>query len=240
MYYAVLQDANDPAKQLQDLDRWAQKYPRSDFMYDRLYLYVLACSRIKPAQPSKVVHYGAPLVAKDLKTVFQDPRQILVVLYLVTFNAANLPNPSDAQLKAGCHAARELLEGLPAFFAEDRRPPNVTAADWKKSRSEMEARRRALEGSKVREVEDRQRAAEEAKRRAEDEERRKREREESARRQEGRGLDLILHTPGGDMAATESLVDYLRAMFGTDICAFVPQLAMSAGTIARKASNSST
>lgn len=51
------------------------------------------------------------------------------------------------------------------------------------SRSEMEARRRALEGSKVREVEDRQRAAEEAKRRAEDEERRKREREESARRQ---------------------------------------------------------
>lgn len=51
------------------------------------------------------------------------------------------------------------------------------------SRGEMEARRRALEGSKVREVEDRQRAAEDAKRRAEDEERRKREREDSARRQ---------------------------------------------------------
>ncbi|CCV03235.1 translation initiation factor IF-2 [Mesorhizobium metallidurans STM 2683] len=51
------------------------------------------------------------------------------------------------------------------------------------SRNEMEARRRALEGSKVRDVEDRQRAVEEAKRRAEDEERRKREREESARRQ---------------------------------------------------------
>ncbi|PBC01006.1 translation initiation factor IF-2 [Mesorhizobium sp. WSM3860] len=51
------------------------------------------------------------------------------------------------------------------------------------SRGEMEARRRALEGSKAREVEDRQRAQEEAKRRAEEEERRKREREESARRQ---------------------------------------------------------
>ena len=46
-----------------------------------------------------------------------------------------------------------------------------------------------------------------------------------------KGLDLILHTPGGDMAATESLVDYLRSMFGTDICAFVPQLAMSGGTM---------
>lgn len=45
------------------------------------------------------------------------------------------------------------------------------------------------------------------------------------------GLDLILHTPGGDMAATESLVDYIRAMFGKDIRAIVPQLAMSGGTI---------
>ncbi|HPD13959.1 MAG TPA: S49 family peptidase [Planctomycetota bacterium] len=46
-----------------------------------------------------------------------------------------------------------------------------------------------------------------------------------------RGLDLLLHTPGGETAATESLVDYLRAMFGSDIRAFVPQLALSAGTM---------
>jgi hypothetical protein len=46
-----------------------------------------------------------------------------------------------------------------------------------------------------------------------------------------KGLDLILHTPGGDMAATESLVDYLRSMFGKDIRALVPQIAMSGGTM---------
>ncbi len=51
-----------------------------------------------------------------------------------------------------------------------------------------------------------------------------------------RGLDLLLHTPGGDVAATESLVDYLRSMFGTDIRAVVPQLAMSAGTMIALAS----
>jgi ATP-dependent protease ClpP protease subunit len=45
------------------------------------------------------------------------------------------------------------------------------------------------------------------------------------------GLDLILHTPGGDTAATESLIDYLRSMFGSNIRAIVPQLAMSAGTM---------
>jgi hypothetical protein len=46
-----------------------------------------------------------------------------------------------------------------------------------------------------------------------------------------KGLDLILHTPGGETAATESLVHYLRSVFGTNIRAFVPQLAMSAGTM---------
>ena len=46
-----------------------------------------------------------------------------------------------------------------------------------------------------------------------------------------KGLDLMLHTVGGETAATESLVDYLRSMFGTDIRAIVPQLAMSAGTM---------
>jgi len=42
---------------------------------------------------------------------------------------------------------------------------------------------------------------------------------------------LILHTPGGDIAATESIVDYLRKMFGYNVRAIVPQIAMSAGTM---------
>jgi ATP-dependent protease ClpP protease subunit len=46
-----------------------------------------------------------------------------------------------------------------------------------------------------------------------------------------KGLDLILHTPGGNVAATESLVVYLRGMFGNNIRAIVPQIAMSAGTM---------
>jgi len=46
-----------------------------------------------------------------------------------------------------------------------------------------------------------------------------------------KGLDLILHTPGGEVTATESLVEYLKEMFDSDIEVFVPQLAMSAGTM---------
>lgn len=46
-----------------------------------------------------------------------------------------------------------------------------------------------------------------------------------------KGLDLILHTPGGSIAATQSIVNYLHKMFKNDIRAIIPQIAMSAGTM---------
>ncbi len=46
-----------------------------------------------------------------------------------------------------------------------------------------------------------------------------------------KGLDLILHTPGGDLAATQSIVDYLYSFFEGDIRVIVPLIAMSAGTM---------
>ena len=46
-----------------------------------------------------------------------------------------------------------------------------------------------------------------------------------------RGLDLILHTPGGGTEATRALVEYLHKMFGNDIRAIIPHMAMSAGTM---------
>ncbi len=45
------------------------------------------------------------------------------------------------------------------------------------------------------------------------------------------GLDLVLHTQGGDLAATESIVDYLHSNFGNNIRAIIPQISMSAGTM---------
>ena len=46
-----------------------------------------------------------------------------------------------------------------------------------------------------------------------------------------KGLDLILHTPGGDIAATESIVTFLKSIFKGDVRAFIPQISMSAGTM---------
>lgn len=46
-----------------------------------------------------------------------------------------------------------------------------------------------------------------------------------------KGLDLILHTPGGNPTATEGIVKYLHSKFENNIRVIVPQMAMSAGTM---------
>ena len=46
-----------------------------------------------------------------------------------------------------------------------------------------------------------------------------------------KGLDLIIHTPGGEVAATEAIGNYLRDAFQGDIRVIVPQMSMSGGTM---------
>src|SRR3974390_56918 len=46
-----------------------------------------------------------------------------------------------------------------------------------------------------------------------------------------KGLDLVLHTPGGDVAATESIIEYIRSKFGRNVRVVVPQISMSGGTM---------
>src|SRR5690606_8770774 len=72
------------------------------------------------------------------------------------------------------------------------------------SKSEMEARRRALQDSKVREAEDRRLAALEAQRRAEEEELRRKEAEESARRQAEEDARLKAEAEARDRAEQEA------------------------------------
>lgn len=53
-----------------------------------------------------------------------------------------------------------------------------------------------------------------------------------------KGVDIILHTPGGNPTATEGIVKYLHDKFNNDIRVIVPQMAMSAGTMLACASKS--
>ena len=148
----VFKDANDPAKQLQDLDAWTQKFPDSDYKDDRNYLYVLAYQKVAPPQPAKVLEDGAQLMSKDLNAIYAAPR---------------LPNSSPAcpsscrddyacirwpSMPPHCRTPRRIScrsatrprtnswNCRPKYFTPENKPANQTDAVWTATRTEVESK----------------------------------------------------------------------------------------------------
>src|ERR1035437_1773596 len=122
-------------KLLQDLDTWAQKYPESDYKDDRLYYYVQAYSGAN--QPGKELDIAGQLLAKDLKTVFPDPKQVLTVLYMTCVNVQKAPAPTADQTAAGEKAAHALLDFVPVYFVAANKPAATSDADWTKTGKDL-------------------------------------------------------------------------------------------------------
>jgi hypothetical protein len=139
IYDQIMQDGNDPAKLLEDLQTWSREFPHSPFADERTAIYVQAYASVKPPQPAKVMELGSQLLARNLQTLFPDPQRgpnlILAVLYSMTVNSWNAPKSAS---QAGLAAARQLLEFTPKYFAPSRRPDNVTAESWKQTRAAVE------------------------------------------------------------------------------------------------------
>ncbi len=150
IYNEAIKDANNPQKEIQDLDTWTQKYPDSDYKDDRLYMYMLAYSKMNPPQPAKVYDYGKQLMDKGLDQVFSEKGgglSKLNVLYQVAWNVAAMPNATPEQLETGQKAAKELLDFAPKYFVAENKPEATTAAQWANARTDIEKRAKTALGA---------------------------------------------------------------------------------------------
>jgi len=109
----------DPAKKLQYLNQWVEKYPESDYQEEQLRFY----SDLN--QPAKVLDMGAKILAKDPKS--------FAALSLITANVRNLPNATPDQLAEGQKAAQTLLDNLDSL-----KPASVNEDAWKQARPGVE------------------------------------------------------------------------------------------------------
>src|SRR5690348_12623507 len=109
----------DPAKKLQYLNQWVEKYPESDYQEEQLRFY----SDLN--QPAKVMDLGAKILAKDPKN--------FAALSLITANIRNLPNATPDQLALGQKSAQTLLDNLDSL-----KPATVSDAQWQQARPGVE------------------------------------------------------------------------------------------------------
>ena len=136
IFNQVIKDNGNPAKQLQDLDTWAQKYPETDYKDDRALFYIGAYAGTN--QPVKVIDTASQLLSKDLNAAFTDPRQVISVLFQAAFNIQKIPSPNAEQLATGQKAARQLLDFTPTYFTADKKPTGTSDAQWNDARNQLD------------------------------------------------------------------------------------------------------
>jgi hypothetical protein len=121
-------------KALDDLDDWTHRYPQSTLSALRLYDYMQAHSAL--AHPDRVLEYGAQLISGGEGGL--DEQQVAGVLYLTMVNAGAIAKPSKQQRELGAAAAQSLLDSLPRYFEDNRRPPGSSVEQWAGSRKQLE------------------------------------------------------------------------------------------------------
>lgn len=124
-----IQKTAAPAKKIELLKTWEEKYPSSDFKIQRLNMMIEAYRGAN--QLPQAFDTAKKLMAEDPKG--------LAGLYWVTFLTIGMNNTSPDVLDTGEKAAQGLIANAETIFASDKKPQNMSEADWKKQRTDMEA-----------------------------------------------------------------------------------------------------
>ena len=140
MFNQAIKDASDPAKEIPDLDTWAQKYPDSEYKDDRAYMYMQAYSKLKPPKPEKVLDFGGLLMSKDLKCIFsKQPQNVVSILFLVSQSFVQLTTlPTADQVALAARAAGQLADYAKSYFIPANKPASTSDADWNQARAQVE------------------------------------------------------------------------------------------------------
>jgi tetratricopeptide (TPR) repeat protein len=111
-----------PAKRLELLNTWKEKYPNSDFADRRQQLFMTTYAELGR---------GGDALATAGDILARDPNNLRALSEALTaiFTLQN-PPPSADQLTIAERAANQVLSNVDLLFAPDRKPAQVTETDW--------------------------------------------------------------------------------------------------------------
>lgn len=131
LFSKVTQTA-DPKARLEVLNTWQDKYPQSDYAPERLQYYVATLSQLAQSDATQ----RQALLNKCQELLKADPKNSLA-LHLVSYWGMIVggANPSPELQSQVESASRGFIEGADAAFAPDKKPANISAADFEKAKN---------------------------------------------------------------------------------------------------------
>jgi len=128
LYESITKEAT-PAKRLELLNQWNEKYPATEFKLERQLLFLDTYQKL--GQAPKILESAKNIVAIDPNN--------LTALYWMAYLTTSLNNTTPEALDAGNKAGNALLAALPTAFAPAKKPAGTTDEQWNKARTDMEA-----------------------------------------------------------------------------------------------------
>lgn len=120
--------ATDPAKKLELLHQWKQKYPKTNFGWERLGAYLVTYQQMGKAK--EMFETAKEMTASDPKN-FTGP-------YYITLLVLSMGSQDPAVLEEGEKAANTMLTNLDTFFAADKKPQGVADDAWAKQKADAQ------------------------------------------------------------------------------------------------------
>jgi tetratricopeptide (TPR) repeat protein len=128
LYESITKEAT-PAKRLELLNQWNEKYPTTDFKLERQLLYLDTYQKLGQA----------PKILESAKNIIAIDPQNLTALYWMAYLTSSMNNTTPEALDAGEKAGNALLGALDTQFDPSKKPAGTTDEQWKKARTDMEA-----------------------------------------------------------------------------------------------------
>ncbi|HUQ95511.1 MAG TPA: hypothetical protein VM120_27790 [Bryobacteraceae bacterium] len=126
--YNEMANEKDPAKRVDKIKAWREKYPESQFKKEGLMVQLTTYVQLnKPAE----------LMSTAKEILAMDPLDVTSLFYLTSMTITNNNTAADA-LETGEKAAQKLAFEGDKVFAADRRPQTSTEEQWKKAKDDME------------------------------------------------------------------------------------------------------
>ena len=126
--YDSITKETQPAKRLELLNSWRDKYPSSEFADIRQQLYM---------QTYQELNRWPDVFATAKEILSKDPNNLTALSKELTAIFA-LPAPTADDLANAEKAANQVLSNLDTLFAPDKKPANVSDADWSNSKKPMQ------------------------------------------------------------------------------------------------------
>ena len=132
----TIRSESSPEKRLALLDTWSKSYPQTALAHDRRELYLSTYDSMGDKQQM----FG---IARQMLAAQPDNP---VGLYWLTVLAPQQTNANTEIVDAGDKAAHQLLASTKNFFAPDKKPANLSEADWQKQKTSVEVLAQRTEG----------------------------------------------------------------------------------------------